>query len=280
MRYTYKTILAVCILIVTGYGANAQIRGAWGKRGSFHIFTNTSADFHINSVDVKKDSMATGNVLTSINKVGTRIGVDMVRITRYRMMISMGFDFRFEPQKLRINYSAAEMGFTGPGAGYTYREDRTFTNKTIETKGKIGFSISTGSVSAVDIMLGMTFSASLNGRADTNGVVFHDVSGTGYKEPMFYQKSGWGTQRPEQSVQTDDYRVNVLGQFQVAYRFLQPSVFSDRAIRIGLDVGAMPNTLYNNRAEITTFGPSRQQRGTYKFSDVHFAIGLFLGVEL
>lgn len=273
MRY----LLLCCTALLAHLHAGAQIRGARANRGSVHLFANLSGDLHINGSDVRMDPGGVKGLLESKNTIGTRIGFDVLRITRYRMIVGMGYDFRFEPQKLRVNYVAADMGYTG--SDYSYSEERSFTNMNMELKGKLGYSIKTGNTGAVDITTGLVFSLPVNGRADTPMVAFQDM-GNGYKEPLYFIKGGWGNQIAERYSQSDDPRLLVLFQGQIAYRFLQPSIFGDRALRFGLDFSYMPSDTYNNRTEVTTFGPNRRVGANYRFSDKHCALGLSVGIEL
>ena len=124
-----KKILLTAGFVACSIAGFAQMRGAFGNRGSFHIFTNLTADYHINNFDVKQDADAPKDVLTSKNKIGTRIGFDAVRITKHRIYFHMGFDFRFEPQVLAFRYDAKQMGFSN--SSFVYEEEQKFTNRNI-----------------------------------------------------------------------------------------------------------------------------------------------------
>lgn len=252
------------------------MRGSFGKRGSFHIFTNLTADYHINNFDVKKDAAAPSDVLTSKNKIGTRIGFDVVRITKHRILFNMGFDFRFEPQTLVFKYDAKQMGFSN--SSFVYEDEKKFTNRNMELHGGVGYSIKTGN-NAVDLALGVRLSMAVNGRADSAYTLFRDM-GNGYKEPLYTTKGGWGTQRAEVNAQGDDPTMLAGFQFNAAYRMIEPTIFNDRAVRVGLNVCFLPGARYANRTEITTYGENRSNAYLYKYNDLHLAAAFFLGVEL
>lgn len=273
-----KKIFSLLVFTAFLSSASAQIRGDWQGRGSFHVYTNLSADYHINSADVTPKRLRDRGVLVAPDMIGSRIGFDMVRITRHRQYISLGFDFRFEPQRLEINYVARDMGFTG--SDYEYHNTKKFTNKTIETKGKLGHSIPISKAGALDIAAGITIRIPLNGRTDTATLLFADLNNTGYKDPIIFQQTGWGN-NSSRAISGSGYHINLMGQFQVAYRFLQPAIFGDRSLRVGADVGCtVPTGEYNNRTEVQIYGPGRSNVQTYTYQDYHLGIGLFVGVEL
>ncbi len=271
-----KKILLSAGFVACSIAGFAQMRGAFGNRGSFHIFTNLTADYHINNFDVKQDADAPKDVLTSKNNIGTRIGFDVVRITKHRMYFHMGFDFRFEPQKLMFRYDARQMGF--PNSSFVYEEEQKFTNRNMELHGGVGYSIKAGN-NAVDLVLGIRFSMPVNGRVDSAYTAFKDM-GNGYKEPLYAKKSGWGTKRAEENAQGDDPNMLAGFQFTAAYRMPQPTIFNDRAVRVGLNVCFLPGARYANRAEVITYGENRSNVYTYKYNDLHLSAALFLGVEL
>lgn len=252
------------------------MRGALGKHGSVHIFTNLSADYHINNFDVKKDADAPAGVLTSKNKIGTRIGFDAVRISKHRLYYSMGFDFRFEPQTLAFKYDARQIGF--PNSNFVYEEEQKFTNRNMELHGAFGYSIKAGN-NAVDLALGVRLSMAVNGSVDSAVIVFKDM-GNGYKEPLYSKKGGWGNRRAEVNAQGDDPTMLAGFQFTAAYRMVQPTIFNDRAVRVGLNVCFIPGARYANRTEVVTYGENRSNMYKYQYNDLHLSAALFLGVEL
>lgn len=271
-----KKIVLSAIILLLATGGYAQMRGAFGKRGSFHIFTNLTADYHINNFDVKKDADAPDGVLTSKNKIGTRIGFDAVRITKHRIYFHMGFDFRFEPQTLVFRYDAKQMGFAN--SSFVYEDEKKFTNRNMELHGGVGYSIKTGN-NAVDLVLGIRLSMPVNGRADSAYIAFKDM-GNGYKEPLYSTKGGWGSQRAEVHAQNDDPEMLAGFQFTAAYRMNQPMIFNDRAVRVGLNVCFIPGARYANRTEVVTYGENRSNMYKYQYNDLHLSAALFLGVEL
>lgn len=271
-----KKILLCIAATILFADSHAQIRGSWGKRGSVHFFTNLTADYHINNWDVKKDADAPKDAMVSANKIGTRIGFDMERITRHRILIAIGFDFRFEPQQLSLKYDARQMGFTN--SNHVYTEEKTFTNRNMELHGAIGYSVAMGN-NALDIAIGVRLSMPVNGRADSAYTSFRDM-GNGYKEPVYSIKSGWGTQRAEVKAQGDDPNMLAGFQFTTAYRLLQPAIFNDRAVRIGFNACFVPGARYANRAELITYGANRDNVYKYSYNDLHLSAALFLGVEL
>ena len=131
----------------------------------------------------------------------------------------------------------------------------------------------------MDLVLGFRLCLPVNGRVDSAYTAFKDM-GNGYKEPLYSKKGGWGSQRAEVNAQNDDPEMLAGFQFTAAYRMNQPTIFNDRALRVGLIVCFIPGARYANRTEVITYGENRSNVYTYKYNDLHFSAALFLGVEL
>ncbi len=283
-------VLSVIILCCLAHTALAQdaMRGAV-KKGSLHWYVKLAGDYHFNendtgpSVDNEPESggfRRQEDLLTAKDAIGSRIGIGLQRITRYRMFFLLRSDVKFLRHSLLLNYKAAENGY--PGSSYTLQERYNFTEYALNLHLAMGYSLLVAhGKGAVDFAMGANLHIPVVGESNKGELIHGQTNNNSpYQDAIMYVQTGWGDQKPHGNTDGAYIPINVLADFQVAYTFNQPAVFSDRKLRIGLDLGVAGEGNYLNTVEVTTIRANRETGNKYKFKDLHLSLGFFVAVEI
>lgn len=269
---TGKVILfASAVLISTMTYARGELK----KGREIHFFAHIAGDYQLNKGDVVNTNNQYA-FMKSPGNMGIRGGYEFMYMGKHRIFLSVSMEYSYVGQRLNIGYLADEAGY--PGSQYVYTDRMTFSNKFFDWKWRGGFSFKTGNNAALEISTGLDFNYPLNG-AHKDSFVAANIQDAKFKEPVAYYVVGWGNTDMGNSPDGKAF-VNLRSTTQIAMRFIEPAVFNDRSIKIGLDISyLLAGDLYN-RAEATFYGKDRSVLNKATFSDKHMGIGLSVGVEL
>ena len=210
------------------------------------------------------------------NALTPNVGIEMMLMGRRRVFFTNGFSYRRVAQRLNINYNAVENGY--PNSAYNFNERLRFGNSYLDWKWKFGYSMVYNQNSTIDICIGFSFAFPLNG-SNTDSFVTANMNDPVNKEPVAYYNSAWGS--VDQAGESENNFPSLpLGHFQISYRAIEPSLFNNRSIKFGLEFTTLFGADLPNSADVTFFGPGRQVTNEYKYSDRHYSVGFFMGIEL
>ncbi|OSZ82698.1 hypothetical protein CAP35_05395 [Chitinophagaceae bacterium IBVUCB1] len=286
----YKKIFAGTFLFSTVLLNSLAIAQPKGKRqGSVNFYVTGAADFQSNGYDVDftipEDGITVGEnpaqdgLLRCKDKIGGRLGFEMVRYTRNLLIIATGFDLRMVPQKVSLVYNANENGFEN--SSYSMQQDFTFVNYSVDMKFRMGVSLHLPNKGAIDILLGPVFNIPFNGTDNDGGTAIYAQTDNNsqYKNLIMYQQVGWGS-RKHNNNETTVLPMNLLANFQLGYRFRPSSLFANKNFRAGIDFNARLAGNYNNQIQVTVFDANRKSKGMQSFDDAMISLGLFAAFEL
>ncbi|HLO70345.1 MAG TPA: hypothetical protein VK167_05720 [Flavipsychrobacter sp.] len=287
----YKKVLTSALLLASVFNNNNTHAQPKGKgKASTRFYVTGAADFQSNGYDVDTKTQQEGitvgenppqdGLLRCKDNVGGRVGIEMVRYTKYKLFIAAGFDFRVVPQKVSLVYNANENGFAN--SSYTMNEEYSFVNYSMDWKFRLGMAIPMpGKRNALDIAIGPVFNIPLSGKDNGWGsaVYAQTDENSPYKSLIMYQQIGWGSRKYKDN-ETTLFPLNLLANIQLGYRFLPSTFLPRKNFRVGIDFNARLVGNYNNHIEITTFDANRKSRGTQKFDDAMITLGLFAALEL
>lgn len=266
-------LLTLLVLISTTTFARGEL-----KRGrKVHLFINAAADYHFNGNDIKTDKGET--FLSMPNTLNGRVGFELMYIGGRRIFVSTAWYYKMVTHKLNINYNAAKAGFDN--SAYTYTDQVKLNVHNIDWNFRGGYSYLINKTSALEVSLGVTFNYPLNG-SSVDTLISANINDPYYKEPVAYYVSGLGSITPAKKTASDvGAPFNPVFQLQIAYRIIEPGLFKNRSIKVGLDIShGVGGDALNNTMDATFFGKNRSVAGHSKYEDMHRYIGLFIGVEL
>lgn len=250
-------------------------RGEWKKGRAIHFFAHIAGDYQINKNDVVHTNDKY-SYLEAPGNMGMRAGYEFMYMGKQRVFISVSLDYSYVGQRLNLGYYANEAGYTG--SAYVFSDRLTFSNHYIDFKWRGGHSIKISPNHTLDLSAGLDFNFMLNGGHQDSFATSNIIDGK-YKEPVAYYATGWGA-TTQGNNEVESIFPNLRGTGQAAIRFLEPAIFNDRSLKLGIDVSYYIAGDMNNTAEATFYGRDRNVLNTSTFTDRHFAIGLSVGVEL
>lgn len=229
------------------------------------LFINAGADYHLNKGDVTH-STTLPNPLSTGNTMGGRIGVELFWKLPGHLFFATGIDFKTVRQKLGINYSAAEAGYTG--SSVLYSEEIRYPNYYADPFARMGYAFPMGK-NNLDISLGITTSVSLSGQVE-DGITALNITDPVYTDLAMYTNQHWGNQ-----ADVNFLPVNTLISVQLAYRMS----LGRNMLRFGIDISSASSSKIN-RTEVYYFGPGRSYIGNSVFADRFQSVGIFAGISL
>lgn len=255
--------LATTILIFLSIAINTHAQ----QQVSNNFFINIGGDVHLNKRDVVNETQ--GNApLSASNNLGTRLGMEYYHKTKSGLFISTGFDYKYIPQRVILDYNSGQMGFSNTNTAYHY--EYVFNNHNIDPYFKLGYSMPLKDSSrSIDYSVGAAVSIPLNGEYGGDETIALNITDSEYTDAAMFYHSNWG------NISDATIPVNILLLLQLSYK----TNVSGRRVQAGINLSA-GTSRYINRTTINYFDANRRSAGTSVFADLNQSAGLFIGVGL
>ena len=267
----YTTLLMLFLFAVS----ICHAQSAKERKRELMLIPYAAADINFNKGDIAHTNSDYAFVKTRDN-ISPRLGIELLYISKRSVLLSWGYDYSIISQQLNINYNAPSAGYNA--SNYNYTDKLSFTGQQVSQRFRAGYSFKASDRYVFELSVGLNINLVLKGM-QKDSFVTANINDNYYKEPVLYYGIGWGHEDAH-TVADRGAGVNFSGIGQYAIRFVEPTIFNKRSLKVAIDAGYLFGGSGESKGEILFWGPDRELLNSATFRDVQFSIGLSVGVEL
>lgn len=245
------------------------------RKRELMLIPYAAADINFNKGDIVHTNSDYAFVKTKDN-ISPRLGIELLYISKRRVLLSWGYDYSIISQQLNINYNASTAGYIG--SNYNYSNKLSFTGQQVSQRFRAGYSFKAGDSYVFELSFGLNINLVIKGM-QTDSFVAANINDNYYKDPVLYYGIGWGHEDAH-TIADRGVGVNFSGIGQYAIRFIEPKVFNKSSLKVAIDAGYLLGGSGESKGEFAFLGANREELNRTTFRDVQFSIGLSVGVEL
>lgn len=249
---------------------------AHAQKHSVHFYTNTALDYHYTQ-HVENLNIPQGLGISASKTIGVSLGGVFVLQHKNGMYMQAGIDLRYSPNRININYNAAQLGYTG----YQHSEQQDFNYNKVD----LAFSIRPGysfilpdKKSSIDFAGGVIFNFPVNGATNNgNEVVYRNITDNEYKDLIMYQRLSWGNNAIDNNNYLGYIPLHLQYSLQLFYRLHDKGLVKGKGMRVGIDINNQLLQRSESTLEVHYFDKDRNEIGSSTYNDYFSAISLVLG---
>jgi|GEM_PF-2595073 len=263
-----KTILNIFIICIAPLVLTAQEEDRHKDKKISKFYLNIGTDVHLNSADVKNETLSGYEVMSTKNNLGSRIGAEYHMQRQSGFVFATGIDYRYAAQKVMLNYNSGEMGFSNTNVQHT--QGLRFVMHNIDPYVRFGYAMPLKKKNSnLEFSLGAITSVLVTAFDRDVQTVSLNITDNEYKDIVYNYDAHEGSFSIDVAIP-----MNPIVALQVVYN----TEMFGKAFKAGVDLKRGTNKF--NDTEVRFYGAGRSDAGISTYADRYQSIGMFIGVGL